>query len=347
MKNLLYSLLLITTFTACQKEKIQLGTTISDTFFVENKGASMRVLVEGNIDSKTILLFVHGGPGSSAYFYNTDYISNHIESQYAVAYWDQRNAGASQGSSNGENLSLPIMTQDLLKVVQTLKYRYGSETNVFLLAHSFGGMLSTSFLTTENYQELIAGWIYCSASHNYPLNDALTKEALTFYANQEISAGNHTAEWQEIRNYCNNLPSGTLNLDQANQLNSYAFDAETYFEAVKPFSQMELIKAKAVRQHYAIISALLNHKYSQKAPLNSDLRTYDFSEALKQVNIPILTIYGQYDFICPPSLGQDLINNSGSTDTFSFILPNSGHTGMFQDEALFSEKVLEFIGLFE
>src|SRR5690554_3144247 len=214
---------------SCQKENISIGTNVSETFYVENKGASMRVLVEGNTASKTILLFVHGGPGSSSYFYNTDYISTHIEDKYAVAYWDQRNAGASQGNNNADNFNLPTMTEDLEKVIQVLKYRYGNDISIFLLAHSFGGMLTTSFMTKGDNQNLVKGWIICSASHNYPLNDDLTCDALNFYAYQEISLGNHVSKWQEILDFINSLPSGTLSLEKANELNSYATDAETYF----------------------------------------------------------------------------------------------------------------------
>src|SRR5690554_1828223 len=104
MKHFTFIIILSAVLCSCQKEQIEIGTDVSETFYVENQGASMRVLVEGNTASKTILLFVHGGPGSSAYFYNTDYISNHIEDKYAVAYWDQRNAGASQGNNNANRL---------------------------------------------------------------------------------------------------------------------------------------------------------------------------------------------------------------------------------------------------
>lgn len=332
---------------SCQKENISIGSNVSETFYVDNKGASMRVLVEGNTDSKVILLFVHGGPGSSSYFYNTEYISRHIEDKYAVAYWDQRNAGASQGNNNADNFNLTVMTEDLEKVIQVLRRRYGNDISVFLLAHSFGGMLTTSFVTKSNNQNLIKGWIYCSASHNYPLNDEFTRMALMNYANQEIALGNHTDEWQEILDYCNNLPSGKLSLEQANKLNSYATDAETYFDNVLPFPVMDVIKANAIKQNYAITSTFLNLKYSQGAAIQEELRAYDFTDKLKNVSIPVLTLYGKYDFICPPALGVDIINNVSSLNTFSFTLPNSGHIGMYQDQVLFVEKVNEFIEQFK
>jgi len=328
---------------SCQKEKIKLGKNVSETFYVENTGASMRVLVEGNTSSKTVLLFIHGGPGSSSYFYNSDYISDNIEDKYAVAYWDHRNAGASQGAGNADYFNLPTMTEDLEKVIQVLKFRYGSDISIFLLAHSFGGMLSTSFVTKGNNQNLIKGWIICSASHNYPLNDDYTRHALSFYANQQIALGNNSSQWQEILDFVIGLPAGVLDLETANQLNSYAAEAESYFSEVSPFPMVDVIKANAIRQNYAITSTFLNLKFSQSANIQDELRNYDFSNALAGVSLPVMTLYGKYDFICPPALGNDVISRINSTDTFSVILPNSGHIGMYQDQAIFCQRVNEFI----
>jgi proline iminopeptidase len=103
---------------SCQKEKNTHGTSFSESFYVENAGASMRVLVEGNILKKVFIVFVHGGPGAASLIYNTDYLRNNLEDKYALVYWDQRNSGASQGGSNGRNLTLAQMTDDLKKVVQ-------------------------------------------------------------------------------------------------------------------------------------------------------------------------------------------------------------------------------------
>ena len=347
MKKLIIFSILFFSILSCQKEKIEIGTNVSETFFVQNQGASMRVLVEGNTASKAILLFIHGGPGSSSYFYNSDYISNNVEDKYAVAYWDQRNAGASQGNNNGDNFNLLTMTEDLKKVIAVLKHRYGNDLSVFLVGHSFGGMLSASFVTQNNNQNLIKGWIVCSGSHNYPLNNALTKAGLIFYANQQISLGKRVIEWAEILNYCNNLPASNLTLEQANQLNTYATDSESYFDEVTPFSIGDAIKANAIRQNYAITSTFLNLKYSQQANINSELKNYELSSKLNLVTVPVMTLYGEYDLICPPALGDDIYNNVSSSNKFQHILPKSSHLGMIQDQELFCEKVNTFINQFK
>jgi pimeloyl-ACP methyl ester carboxylesterase len=63
-------------------------------------------------------------------------------------------------------------------------------------------------------------------------------------------------------------------------------------------------------------------------------------------SIPVLILFGQYDFVCPPGLGENLFSRINSTDKKIVISPISGHNIMFQDEVLFCKEVNEFIGLY-
>ena len=333
-------------FASCQKEEIKIGKAVSETFYVQNAGASMRVLVEGNTASKAILLFVHGGPGASSYFYNTDYISQNIEDKYAVAYWDQRNAGASQGNDNGGQLDLKTMTTDLKKVIQVLKHRYGQDVSVFILGHSFGGMLSASFVTTENNQDLIKGWIMFSGVHNYPLNDKYSREGLIFFAKQQIALSKRVDKWQEILDYCNSIPAQNISKEQFIKLNTYANNADRYFDEVKPLSGEDIIKATAVKQNIAITSIYINALYNSNANILNEVLTKELSSKLNKVTVPVVTMYGKYDLICPPKTGDDVYSRVGSTSKFQFIFPNSGHNGMFSEPELFCREVNKFIEQF-
>jgi pimeloyl-ACP methyl ester carboxylesterase len=128
----------------------------------------MRVSVKGNTASGKIMLIVHGGPGGSAFLYHTKEMQNLLEPRFAVAYWDQRTSGASQGGVNTETVTLSQFGDDLKKVIQVLMYRYGTTTKIFLMSHSWGGMVATQFLTTDTDQELVAGWIFaipCMTGH--------------------------------------------------------------------------------------------------------------------------------------------------------------------------------------
>lgn len=329
---------------SCQKEQITVGTNVSETFYVENSGASMRVLVEGNTSSGVFIVLVHGGPGSGASIYNSPYISNHIEDKYAIVYWDQRNSGASQGSSNGRNLTLEQLTDDLKKVIQVIKSRYGQGSDVFVLGHSFGGLLTSSFLTHSNNQLMVKGWIFADASHNYPLNDTLTRQMLISVGQQQITLNECRKEWQEIVQYCQ-VHTGNFSLDESDKMLKYAEMAETYIKVVPEVDVWNLFIRNAARYNWPLTSMLMNYLYSSEAGFNKDLAVTEFSSSLYKVHIPVLVLFGEYDFVCPKELGYDLLKRIGSTDKKIVISPISGHSIMLQDEILFCNEVNDFVSV--
>jgi pimeloyl-ACP methyl ester carboxylesterase len=345
MKHIfLLFILVFLTMTSCQKEKITLAQKVSETFYIENSGTSMHILVEGNTSSKVFIVFVHGGPGVGAFVYNSDYLSNNIEDKYAIVYWDQRNSGASQGNSNGKYLTLEQMTDDLKKVIQVIKFRYGQSSEVFIMGHSFGGLLTSSFMTTGNNQDMVQGWIFADGSQNYPLNDTLTRQMLLSIGQQQIALNKNRVNWQEIVSYCN-AHTGNFSFDESNQMMKYAEDAETYFNEVTKVNSRELLLNNAVKFNWPLTSMLMNYLYSSEANFNKDLAKIEFSSSLNKVTLPVLILFGQYDFVCPKGLGYDLFNRISSTDKKIVISPISGHNIMFQDEVLFCREVNEFIAL--
>ena len=341
----LFHLLLIAVMlvvASCQKEKITIGTNISDDFYIENSGASMHVLVEGNTSSSEFILFVHGGPGVSAYFYNTDYIRNNLGDKYACVFWDERNSGASQGNSNSKNLTLAQMTDDLKKVIQVLKYRYGKNSSIFLLGHSFGGFLTSSFMTTDNNESMVNGWIFADGTQNYPLNESLTREMLLTFGQQQISLNKNHAKWEEIVSWCN-IHTRNFSFDESNQLEDYAEAAETYFDEVTKVNYLKLFGSNSIKDNWPLTSILVNYLYSSAAEINKDIAKVGFSSSLYKVSIPVLILFGQYDFVCPKGLGDDLYNCISSTDKKIVVSPISGHNIMLQDEVLFCSEVDKFI----
>jgi pimeloyl-ACP methyl ester carboxylesterase len=341
---LLPFMILLICITSCQKETITIGNNVSETFYLDNGGASMRILVEGNTSSGVFLVFVHGGPGAGGYIYDTDYIRKNIADHYAMVYWDERNAGGSQGSSDGKYLNLEQMTDDLKKVIQLLKVRYGTGCSIFILGHSFGGLLTSSFMVSGNNQSMVKGWIFADASHNYPLNDSLTRQMLLTTGEQQIALNKNTSQWEEIVSYCN-IHTGNFSYEESEQLETYAGDAENYFDEVIQFDIIEMARENAVRYKWPLTSMLMNYLYSSEAGFNRDLVKTEFSSSLSKITVPVLILYGKYDFICPQGLGDDFYNRISSTDKKVVISPVSGHSIMLQDEVLFCSEVNKFLDL--
>lgn len=342
IKFLLIALLILT---GCQKEEYSISDHASDTFYVENEGSSMRVLVEGNTASRIFILFVHGGPGAGAFIYNTDYISENIENKYAVIYWDQRNSGASQGNCNTDNLTLEQITTDLKKVILVIKERYGQDVELFLMSHSFGGLVASDFLTTADNQKLFKGYINIDGSHNYPLNDTLTRAMLLTIGTQELVKRNHIEEWDEIIGYCNSHP-GNFTFEESNELVKYATHAEDYIDDVTKIKYLKILIGKSVSDHYPVTSMIVNLLFSGKADINKEIAKQEFSTSLYKITLPVLLLFGKYDFTCPPELGTDFFSRISSAEKRIVISPVSGHNLMIQDKDLFSNEVIAFIEKF-
>ena len=329
-------------FIGCQKESILISTKASEVFYVENQGASTRVFVAGNPASHIFIMIIHGGPGVSSYFYDTKYISRHLGDKYAMVYWDQRNAGASQGTSNGKVLHLGIMVEDLKKVIEVLKFRYGQNISLYLVGHSFGGLIAADFVTTPGYQEMIKGLIDVDGSHNYPLNDTLTREMLLSYGKREISLRRKVYQWVPIINYCL-AHQGNFSEDESMQLEKYAGDAENLIDSVKKVNITSFILRYAITDEYPLTSILSNLLYSEDSNFNKELAVTQFSSLLNTVTIPVLVLWGKYDFVCPIQIGEDFYNRINSTNKRFVISPVSGHNMILQDKKLFCDEIDMFV----
>lgn len=328
---------------SCQSETISIGPNVQDYFYLENQGAKMPVLVEGNTASGVIVLWVHGGPGGTAIgFQNDDYSDKYLEPNVAVAYWDQRGAGGSQGS-NTPPLALNQYADDLKKLVLLLKYRYGNETKIFLLSHSWGGLVAPAFLTEGTNQQLVRGWINVAGAHNYYLNDSLTRAYLLQFGTEQIRQGVHTAEWQKIVDYAQtHVPNYDLGISRG--LNSRASEAEGYISDIQTDNEPSIGQLLTKKQTaFSLFWFASNAGATYLSNLNNAVLHAEYSSKLSVLTLPVLCITGKYDFTVPKGLADEVMQNASSTRKKLLILPHSGHICMTNEPVPFYEAVVAFI----
>lgn len=342
MKKILFNLLIIISLLSCQKEKITLGTDAHDVFFLREDGVSLPIQVHGNVASKKMLVIVHGGPGNSGLFYRDDYVINNVEKEFAVVYWDQRLAGVSQGNSANSDISL--FKNDVKKVLQLLKSRYGDDTKMYVMGHSWGGFLTPYFLEDGANQDLVKGWIHVDGAHNYYKNDSLTREMLLFYGKKEIVANRNTDKWKEIVDYCN-AHAYNESFDVAFQLNTYAAKVEEYISEIKAGKSILSTVTESAKTNKLAVTAALVNQYNTYLILKIDHQAYTvpISENLFKLKLPTLLLWGRYDFICPIGLKDDIKKNIRSTDVSEKIFDNSGHAPMFNEPEAFWKTVVDWV----
>ena len=86
-----------------------------------------------------VCIYVHGGPGAwSKSFENMK--GNRLEKKLRMVYYDQRGCGRSSVATD-KNYSLDRMVDDIEDIRRSL-----GEEKVYLLSHSFGGILAVSYV---------------------------------------------------------------------------------------------------------------------------------------------------------------------------------------------------------
>lgn len=321
---------------ACQKERIGSGTEVSDHFFLFNEGQNMPVSVRGNVAAKRMLVIVHGGPGGNASVYRDKTVREKVETRLAVVYWDQRFAGGTQGK--GGPYGLEVFSDDMRKLIQLLKHRYGQDQEIILMGHSWGGFLCPWFLKEAHHRNLVKAWIQVGGAHDYRLNDSLTREMLLFYADQELKAGRENEQWQEIQDWC--LQNGFESEDEALQLNQFAHTAETLIPEVT-FGPFEIPRFKDNRMPLSLY--LSNTLATNIRSIDAPTYLQNSESYLKDIRTPLLMLWGKYDFVCPPELRFHLQKHTTSSHVEEHIFAASGHSPMMNEPEAFWKEVLKWI----
>jgi proline iminopeptidase len=104
-------------------------------------GAKLHSEAFGN-ENAPIIIPLHGGPGSDyRYLLNCKAFANQ---GYRVVFYDQRGSGLSQRFPKSSYTSVNVLIDELKGVIKY--YRKSPNQKVFLLGHSWGGMLATAYI---------------------------------------------------------------------------------------------------------------------------------------------------------------------------------------------------------
>lgn len=133
---------------------------IDTTAVVEIGGMKQFIKLQGADEEKPLLLFLHGGPGTSL-IPVADTFTDQLKSNFVVVQWDQRQTGETlKLNSSPEKLSLGLLQKDTEELINYLLQRFNRK-KLFLVSHSFGSMLGFDF--AAKHPESIYAYIPISA----------------------------------------------------------------------------------------------------------------------------------------------------------------------------------------
>ncbi len=329
---------------ACQNNS---GDETVDLLHVVREGASIPAYVYGNTDSETFLIILHGGPGGNGFEYKTGVFSDELESSYAVVYTDQRGQGMSQSSINPPVNSLDLMTEDVYALALTLREKYGDDITLFLMGHSWGGLLGTSVMIDEQFASQFSGWIEVAGAHDFPGLYVNAHFLIDSLCNNMISQNISQAVYTDFLERLDEVGPNDVTLENFSVINGLAFEVEAQLLDDEIIRLGDVANLTDYFRYQFFVNNYIT-SLSAGSNTNTELFANDLFETnltpqLNQINTPTLLLWGAYDMVVPYQLGQSALAEIGTTEKELIIFDRSGHSPMDNETALFTDIVIDFI----
>lgn len=280
-----------------------------------------------------VMLFLHGGPGSSESLL-TEAFQHKWEDKYTVVHWDQRGAGKTLTKNPDKLPTIDLMLKDLLEVIRYLKKKY-NKNKIILLGHSWGSVLGTVFI--KSYPEEVeyyigVGQVVCMVE-NEQIGYNKVKEVIT-QANDKKSM----EKLESIGEY----PGETIIFDKVflkkckvvrKLQGKYQLDSESDFNSVKTILKSPIFKLSDILAFFNIARANKQvHRYLGEFNLRAESSDY---------KIPIYYILGGNDWQVPYIIAQDYFKEIEAPRKRITIIPDAGHLTMMDQPDLFYEALSE------
>ncbi len=316
-------LVITLTLWSCKKSDQFDGFSPEANFTVTNKEETMPVWVYGKNDAKYIVLAVHGGPGSDALDfrnYQGGLGFKELETQYLVAYWQQRASGQSQGPDNKAYYTISQYVEDCDKVIDQLIIRYPGK-KIVLFGHSWGGMLTSAYLSDATRQAKIVAWINAAGVDNGTVLFKTTQEDILSEANARIAKKENVTYWEDVKNKAKD-------------------ETLANFLAYRVVEKIGEVTIKVNNDDFKFTKRALKSNQG----LFPEIVTKDYSNSLAEhFKKPVLFLWGKYDFAVSKQLRDALIPKLTTNKVSNINFPASGHYMMFHEPTLFAKSIRGFV----
>ena len=343
-------LFIILWINAVSCEKFETSTR-SDTFFhVQVAGTELPVWVRGNTESGKFIIYINGGPGltsidvARADLFNW---SSGLEERFAMVYYDQRGCGNAQGNFSESTLSIEQFVKDLDAIVTVIRSRY-PDSGMYLMGHSFGAFIGINYLLTGDSQNTIDGWISIDGAYNfdYDLSWQYRRTFLINIAQEEILREENISHWEEALAWTQSNPVITTRQQKDEWRGFVGWPGGIIIpEEITEISVRQYLSIGFASSYNPFPAYLSSNLEIVNDRLNEDAEGRNLIDAVSDVTIPALLLWGRYDDLIVPEEGEVVFQNFGTVDgdKYFILLPDSSHEPFISDPEAFKREVLGFV----
>lgn len=301
---------------------------------VELGGVNQWILVRGNDVKNPVLLFLHGGPGSTqiplAHYYGYP-----LEEHFVVVHWDQRGAGKSYHPTiPPDSMNIGQFMSDTHELVLMLRQRFGVD-KVYLMGKSWGSLLGIRVV--QSYPDLFYAYVGIGQVAHMEKNEAISYK---FVLREAKARANKRA----IRELTMIGPPPYDNMLELaiQRVWLSEFDGVVFNEAGKN------AKVGKISVEYTPLDRMKRVWGTIYSPWHmwDEIMETDFFEQAPRLEVPIYFFLGRHDYNTPFELAEQYFEMLDAPSGKELIwFEDSAHSPNFEETEKFArmmvEKVLE------
>lgn len=300
--------------------------------YIEINGHKEYLLHLKAASDKPVLLYIHGGPGSSESCFS-HIIEKEFSGAYTMVFYDQIGCGYSYLANKKVRPTLDMLKEDLLMTVLHLKQKYGKD-KIGIVGHSFGSVLGME-LAKEHPEHVL---MYIGVNQ---VVDFYDNEVLGYKKAVEVAKANND---HKIINAIDNLGEyPTHEFDKTFQKKLGAF-RRIQAKLGLAVDSMKLIKAYKNNPTYSgrlmfpLIKAMSINKLLFQEMWKLSLKGADCYE------VPVYFILGEKDWQAPYEIAQEYLEKISAPVKKCFLIQNAGHFSAMDNYEQYQKAMKEIIG---
>jgi pimeloyl-ACP methyl ester carboxylesterase len=289
-----------------------------------------------NIDNP-VLLFVHGGPGTSELTLNRRNTRS-LEEHFTVVNWDQRGAGKSYAANRDKGrMHLEQFVEDIIELTQYLEARFNKK-KITLAGHSWGSVIGA--LAAAKRPDLFSGYIGIGQMSN-----AAESEKLSYDWTLEQAKAAHDAGSIEKLTAIGPPPySGNWRAKfMAERRILGMYGGEYYGSKTGAFGIV--LKNLVFASEYTFIDRINFFRgiFSSLKLLFPEMLKVDLFSRVPRLDMPVWFMLGRHDYEVPSVLAERYFNALKAPAKTLFWFENSAHMPNSEEKELFNRIMIETI----
>lgn len=264
-----------------------------------------------------LILFLHGGPGSSR-MNQAEKFSNKLQDHFLVVQWDQRDAGKTLAlNKSSVPITLELMENDTYELIKLLLKKFNKK-KIYLAGESWGTVLG--FKMAEKHPELLNAYIAFSPVIDQSKSEQILLDKLKADAKEK---GNATAE-KEL----NTVKIPFENSDQIYYSRKWMFNYDG-----QPFADKDTI---AVKEYLKAWSDTWMPTWNKAVKQNL------FKE-LPSVKCPVYFFIGKKDLQTNYTIAEKYFESLKAPKKKIFLFEDAGHSVLTEKSEEVQKIIIEEI----